>query len=235
MDHVWPQELACTGRFLHQSVLSAGPVSNIHLAWCIPGLETLMWFVGESRWQVHGSTLLTDSAGASSMVRSNTQWPSLPFSLFCQRIYIINRNLLSAHTLFFFLVSMFIPGDCTGSHSACWHSAQLSSISLPISCFPPFSQSLLFSASFSLYLSLCMCISSVLFHYTHSCSLYTLAQAPQLIHPIILWLLFTPSIIRLIPVSSPLLTLVYICPLSMYWKSHVLSSHCVLSGDDVMQ
>lgn len=168
MDHVGPQELACAGLFLHQSVLSAAPGSNIHLAWCIPGLETLMWFVGESRWQVHGSTLLTDSAGASSAVRNNTQWPSHPFSLFRQRIYIITWNLLSAHTHtpFFFPGSMFIPGDCTGSHSACWHSAQLSTISLPISCFPSFSLSLLFSASFSLHLSLSVCASPLSYFIT---------------------------------------------------------------------
>lgn len=69
------------------SGLSAAPESNIHLAWCIPGLETLMWFVGDSRWQVHGSTLLTDSAGASGRVNNNTECLSAPSSL-----------LLSNHT-----------------------------------------------------------------------------------------------------------------------------------------
>lgn len=73
-------------RAFSQSGLSAAPGSNIHLAWCIPGLETLMWFVGESRWQVHGSTLLTDSAGASGRLHNNTQCLGPPFFLFCRSI-----------------------------------------------------------------------------------------------------------------------------------------------------
>lgn len=64
---------------LHRAFSPSGlSGSNIHLAWCIPGLETLMWFVGKSRWQVHGSTLLTDSAGASGRVHNNTECLSPP-------------------------------------------------------------------------------------------------------------------------------------------------------------
>ena len=78
MDHVWPQKSWVARGAFSPSGLSAAPGSNIHLAWCIPGLETLMWFVGESRWQVHGSTLLTDSAGASGRVHNNTECLSPP-------------------------------------------------------------------------------------------------------------------------------------------------------------
>lgn len=162
-------------------MLSAAPGSNIHLAWCIPELETLMWFVGESRWQVHGSALLTDRAGASGVVHNNSQRLSPPFFLFRRSIYITPPKPIfntHQHEQFFFfslslsLISMFIPQDCTGKHSACWHSAQLSaSPSLVL-------LSLLFSHSlFSSYF-VSMCISTVLFHYTHSCSHNTLAHAP---------------------------------------------------------
>lgn len=46
--------------------LSVDPGANIHLAWCIPAPATLMWFVGESRWRVHGWMQLDDSGGAKS-------------------------------------------------------------------------------------------------------------------------------------------------------------------------
>lgn len=125
-----------------------------------------MWFVGESRWQVHGSTLLTDSAGASGRVHNNTQCLSPPLFLSCRNIPQTPKTYLQhTHTRFLFLISM------------CWcqeiaqgtirHAdIQLSTISLAISCFPlssPLhsSPSLLFpcfSLSLSVYLLLCLCM-----------------------------------------------------------------------------
>lgn len=109
------KELGCTGAF-SPSGLSAAPGSNIHLAWCIPGLETLMWFVGESRWQVHGSTLLTDSAGASGRVHNNTECLSPPsFALLSKHTTYPPPTLPSTHTqtdITFFFFSWYL---CVGT------------------------------------------------------------------------------------------------------------------------
>lgn len=183
-------------RAFSPSGLSAAPGSNIHLAWCIPGLETLMWFVGESRWQVHGSTLLTDSAGASGRVHNNIECLSPPsFPLFSNHI------------------PTTLPSTCTHSHThfPYWYqcvgvgrlqmepfgmltfSSALSVLrslvfhSFPLSMF----LSLLFFLSLSLSLLLTLSlfsvyISSVLLHYTHSYSRHTHAHAPWLVphHPL---------------------------------------------------
>lgn len=135
------------------SGLSAASGSNIHLAWCIPGLETLMWFVGDSRWQVHGSTLLTDSAGASGRVNNNRECLSSPSFLLLSYYTSSPPTPPSAHTgtdFPFSDINVLVPGDCQRNHSGCWHSAQHYQ-----SC------NLLFS---TLFLSQCFCPCSF-----HSC------------------------------------------------------------------
>lgn len=67
--------------------------------------------MGESRWQVHGSTLLTDSAGASGRVHNNTKWLSPP-SFFRQSKHASYPQPYHHHThtrVFLFLISI------------CWH------------------------------------------------------------------------------------------------------------------
>lgn len=219
----------------HQDMLSAAPRSNIHLAWCIPELETLMWFVGESRWQVHGSALLTDRAGASGVVHNNSQRLSPPFSLFHRSIYITPPkpifNTPPTRTVFFFfsfplsLISMFLPQDCTGKHSACWHSARRYLPPHLLFCCP---------SSFlapSVLLTLSPCESLLSYFITLTPTPTTLLHMPLNWSPIILWLLFAPSIIA---VTLPLLPL--LPPVSIsHWleKSH----HAVLPlcGGDVIQ
>ncbi len=180
-------------RAFSPSGLSAAPGSNIHLAWCIPGLETLMWFVGESRWQVHGSTLLTDSAGASGRVHNNTECLSPP-----------SFPLLSKHTSYpqpyhqharfiFSDINVLVPGDCRRNR----HSAQLTFSSalsvLQSLVFQSFLLSMFLSLLFpclplSTSYSVSVHISSVLLHYTHSYSCNTHAHAPWLVphHPLAL-------------------------------------------------
>lgn len=181
----------------NQAMLSAAPGSNIHLAWCIPELETLMWFVGESRWQVHGSALLTDRAGASGVAHNNSQRLSPPFFLFRRSIYIMPpKPIFNTHQqeqFFFFspslsLISMFILQDCTRKHSACWHSAQ--------SYLPPH---LLFCCSscflaLSVLSTLSPCASLLSYFITLTPTPITLLHMPLNWSPIILWLLFAPSI-----------------------------------------
>lgn len=151
-------------RAFSPSGLSAAPGSNIHLAWCIPGLETLMWFVGESRWQVHGSTLLTDSAGASGRVHNNTECLSPPsFPLLSKHTSYPQPYHQHTHTHIHFLfsdINVLVPGDCRRNRSGCWHSAQhyqscnlLFSTLFSSQCFCPFS----FHAPLSLYLLLRLC------------------------------------------------------------------------------
>lgn len=224
-------------RAFSPSGLSAAPGSNIHLAWCIPGLETLMWFVGESRWQVHGSTLLTDSAGASGRVHNNTECFSPPsFPLFSNHIPTTQPSTCTHTHAFSLLISV-----CW-----CWEIAggtiqdadiQLSTISLAISCFPLCSQCfcLSFSASLfrSLRLTVSVYISSVLLHYTHSHSRHTHAHAPWLVphHP-----LAPIHSINHSPRSCffTFSALLYILPpkhVLKYWKFDVLSS---LSSVEIM-
>lgn len=116
---------------LHRAFSPSGlSGSNIHLAWCIPGLETLMWFVGKSRWQVHGSTLLTDSAGASGRVHNNTKCLSPP-----------PFPRLSNHTSYLNLcINMYIFSfsDITLATGQLQQErfGMLSTMCLTVSCFP---------------------------------------------------------------------------------------------------
>lgn len=146
--------------------------------------------MGESRWQVHGSTLLTDSAGASGRVHNNTECLSPPsFALLSKHTSYppqpyhqhTHAHTQTDITFFFFLISM------------CWcreiaqgtirdADIQLSTISLAISCFSTLlSLSLLFplllSPSLPLH-SVSVHISAVLLHYAHSYSCNTHAHAP---------------------------------------------------------
>lgn len=196
-------------RAFSPSGLSAAPGSNIHLAWCIPGLETLMWFVGESRWQVHGSTLLTDSAGASGRVHNNTECLNPPsFPLFSNHI-LTTRPSTCMHThAFSLLISMcWCREIAEGNRSGCWHSAQhYQSCDLLFSTLLSVFLSLLFCLSLSLSTSYCLCIH--LFCLTSLHSLLLLPHSctcPLTRPPIILWLPFTPSITLLILLSSPFL------------------------------
>lgn len=148
--------------------------SNIHLAWCIPGLETLMWFVGKSRWQVHGSTLLTDSAGASGRVHNNTKCLSPPSS-----------PLLSNHTSYFKLcINMYIFSfsDIT---LATGKLLREPSGMLTLSSALCVLQSLVFQPLLSLFMSHSLRlsqISTVWLHPTHSYCSHTHAHALWL-HP----------------------------------------------------
>lgn len=161
-------------------MLSTAPGSNIHLAWCIPELETLMWFVGESRWQVHGSTLLTDRAGASGMVHNNSQRLSPPFFPLPSKHIHHAPETYFQHTptqAFFFF---FFPD--INVYTARLHREPFGMLT--------FSSALSVSPSLVLLSLLCclslslltyfvsMRISTVLFHYTHSRSHNTLAHAP---------------------------------------------------------
>lgn len=171
------KELGCTGLF-SPSGLSAAPGSNIHLAWCIPGLETLMWFVGESRWQVHGSTLLTDSAGASGRVHNNTKWLSPP-SFFRQSKHASYPQPYHHHThtrVFLFLISI------------CWHQeiTQGNCRDADIQLYQPCD--LLFSTPFSSQcLSLlfpCLSLSLSLYPLLHLCThLFCLTSLHSLLLP----------------------------------------------------
>lgn len=132
------KELGCTGLF-SPSGLSAAPESNIHLAWCIPGLETLMWFVGDSRWQVHGSTLLTDSADASGRVNNNTECLSPPSFLLVSNHTSYPPTLPShlhrcTNTQIFFLSTCWCQETAKGTIRVA--DIQLRTIVLAISCFP---------------------------------------------------------------------------------------------------
>lgn len=158
-------------------MLSAAPGSNIHLAWCIPELETLMWFVGESRWQVHGSALLTDRAGASGVVHNNSQRLSPPFFLFRRSIYItplIPIFNTHRHEQFFFSLSPWYqclyrkiaPGSIRHA------DIQLSTICLTISCSgvpPVFSLSLFFLLCLHAHLYCLISLHSLLLP-QHSCT-----------------------------------------------------------------
>lgn len=184
------------------SGLSAAPESNIHLAWCIPGLETLMWFVGDSRWQVHGSTLLTDSAGASGRVNNNTECLSPPSSLLLSNHTSYPPTLPSTqmqkhtHTDFLF-INVLVPGDCQRNHSWCWHSAQkyqscnllFSTLFLSHSFCPS-----AFHASLTLPLTLSLYTSCLSYFITLSRTPTTLTRMPLDSSHILLWLSFTPSI-----------------------------------------
>lgn len=199
-------------RAFSPSGLSAAPGSNIHLAWCIPGLETLMWFVGESRWQVHGSTLLTDSAGASGRVHNNTECLSPPsFPLLSKHTSYPQPYHQHTHTHTF----SFFWYQCVGTGRLQKEPFGMLTFSSALSVL----QSLVFhSLLLSMFLSLlfpCPSLSLPLTPslYTSLLSYFiTLTPTPAtLMHmpldssPIILWLSFTPSITLLIPVSSPLL------------------------------
>lgn len=91
--------------------------------------------MGESRWRVHGSTLLADSAGASGRMRSNTRhYPrtprtppslfflfsfflSLPFSRHCTLKTINARTCARCHSAHFSPlpdIDALPPADCTG-------------------------------------------------------------------------------------------------------------------------
>lgn len=148
--------------------------------------------MGESRWQVHGSTLLTDSAGASVRVDNNTQHLGSPFYLFYRSIA-YPFNLISTHThihtYFLFLISMFVPADCTvtglyrSQHRASFDILTFSS-ALSVLQSLDFSSNCLFCFHTSLSLSLCpsycvsVCIAIVLLHYTHFYSQNTFTHAP---------------------------------------------------------
>lgn len=136
---------------LHRAFSPSGlSGSNIHLAWCIPGLETLMWFVGKSRWQVHGSTLLTDSAGASGRVHNNTECLSPP-----------PFPRLSNHTSYLNL--------CINMYIFSFSNITLATGQLQQELFVL--QFLVFQSLLSLFMSRSLClpqISTVLLHYTHS-------------------------------------------------------------------
>lgn len=167
---------------LHRAFSPSGlSGSNIHLAWCIPGLETLMWFVGKSRWQVHGSTLLTDSAGASGRVHNNTECLSPP-----------PFPRLSNHTSYLNLcINMYI--------------FSFSDITLATGQL----QQELFVLQFLVFQSHCLCPVLSASHRSPLSYFITLTPTGHThahtlwLFSIILWLAFTPSITLLIPVSSP--------------------------------
>lgn len=156
---------------LHRAFSPSGlSGSNIHLAWCIPGLETLMWFVGKSRWQVHGSTLLTDSAGASGRVHNNTKCLSPPPSLVCLTI---PHTSISASTCTYFLfpISLLQQDNCSRNYLGCSALCVL--------------QFLVFQSLLSLFMSRSLClpqISTVLLHYTHSYWPHTCTYPLTLLH-----------------------------------------------------
>lgn len=227
-------------RAFSPSGLSAAPGSNIHLAWCISELETLMWFVGDSRWQVHGSTLLTDSAGASGRVNNNTECLSSPsfLLLFYHTSYSPTLPSTQTHTDFLF-INVLVPGDCQRNHSGCWHSAQnyqscnlLFSTLFLSQCFCPFGS----HASLTLPLSLSLYTSCLSYFITLTRTPTTLMRMPLDSSPIILWLSFTPSITLLIPVSSSLLLS---STFSHRARTHVLEIWCLVlplqCRNDVMQ
>lgn len=185
-------------RAFSPSGLSAAPGSNIHLAWCIPGLETLMWFVGESRWQVHGSTLLTDSAGASGRVHNNTECLSPPSFCILSNHTSYPLTLPSAHIFLFFFFSY----HCAGAgilqrepFDMLTHRSVLSVLrSLVSSLFFP-QCLLLFSVHASLSLtSYCLC-----FLYTSSLSYF---------------ITVTPTPTRHTRAHAPWIALPPTCPLS---------------------
>lgn len=186
MDHVWPQKSwiasAPPSPPLHQAMLSAAPGSNIHLAWCIPELETLMWFVGESRWQVHGSALLTDRVGASGVVHNNSQRLSPPFSLFRRSIYITPPKPIfntPPTRAFFFFFSPPLPDINVSTTRLHREAFGMLTFSSALSASPSLVLlSLLFSRSLCSSYFVSMRISTVLFHYAHSYSHNTLAHAP---------------------------------------------------------
>lgn len=178
--------------------------------------------MGESRWQVHGSTLLTDSAGASGRVHNNTKWLSPP-SFFRQSKHASYPQPYHHHThthVFLFLISI------------CWHqeitqgNCRDADIQLYQPCdllfSTPFSSqclSLLFPClSLSLSLPLAPSLYTPLLSYfiTLTPTPSTLMHMPLDSSPTILCLSFTPSITLLIPVSSPLLLSFYILPPSTY-------------------
>lgn len=161
-------------------MLSAAPGSNIHLAWCIPELETLMWFVGESRWQVHGSALLTDRAGASGVVHNNSQRLSPPFFLFRRSIYITPLiPIFNTHRHEQFFFSLSLPDINVYTARLHREAFGMLTFSSALSASPSLVLlSLLFSRSLCSSYFVSMRISTVLFHYTHSCSHNTLAHAP---------------------------------------------------------
>lgn len=163
-----------------------------------------MWFVGESRWQVHGSTLLADSAGANGRLHNNNQCICPPFFIFCQSIPHTSKTNQHTQT-HFFLISM------------CWHQEiaqgpiqhadiQLSAISLTIPSFPfssrcPFG----FHTSLSVPLTSSLYASLLSYFITLTPTPTTHLHMPLDSSPIIVWRLYTPSITLLIPVSSALL------------------------------
>lgn len=132
--------------------------------------------MGESRWRVHGSTLLADSAGASGRMRSNTRhYPLTPPSLFflsfffCSLSLAIAPSKLSTHSharaaiLHIFLLSL-ISMRChrqiaPGGTAA---ATRLAAISPAISCFP------LSLSRLRAVPSVSPAASPVLPHYTHS-------------------------------------------------------------------
>lgn len=211
--------------------------SNIHLAWCIPGLETLMWFVGKSRWQVHGSTLLTDSAGASGRLHNNTECLSLPPpspnspSL---------RHTTNMSTYFpFFDICVLLLEDFRSNHLKCWHSAQhYQPCNLLFSTLLLCLDFCLFSPSAPLSAFLLCLFAHLLLSYfitltpTHTTRIPVPLDSP----PITPWLSFTPSITLLIPLSSPLLLS---STFSRWACIQVLEISCLVlplqSRNDVMQ
>lgn len=153
--------------------------SNIHLAWCIPGLETLMWFVGKSRWQVHGSTLLPDSAGASGRLHNNTDCLSAPPTprslpprdpppfpyLYNYTAYPSSTN---AHIYCLFYIGALVLKNWRRNHLRVWHSAQLYwscnllYFTLLCSlCFCPFSSFASLFASHSVFVHIFYCLTSL--------------------------------------------------------------------------
>lgn len=176
------------------SSLSAAPGSNIHLAWCIPGFETLMWFVGESRWQVHGSTLLTDSADASGRVHNNAECFSPPsFPLLSDHTPYPKPPAAHTHT---HARARFLSFHCVGTGRLQRESFGMLTLSTALSVLRSIVFHFLFPSMFLVLLLPCLAlstsysvsvhISSVLLHYTHSYSRHTHAHAPWLVphHPL---------------------------------------------------
>lgn len=159
-----------------------GPLEfNIHLAWCIPRLETLMWFVGESRWEVHGSTLLTDGTGANGQLHNNAQCLSSPSVLpdIPVNVRILRREPFGVLKY-------------GGAPSAVWFS-----------CFPPFRWSFSWFCPSS-FPPLCgLCTSPLSYFIILTPTPARLMHMPLDWSHIILWLPFAPSITPLNPVSSP--------------------------------
>lgn len=185
--------------------------------------------MGESRWQVHGSTLLTDRAGASGVVHNNTQRPSLPFPLFRRSIYITPpKPIFNTHPHEQFLP----PFPDINVYTARLHREPFGvltfspALSVSPSLVPlslPFSLSLLFLLGLRMHLYCLISLRSLLLP-QHSCTCpltgppsffgsYTLHQSFLFLY------LFSPFS------SSP-----------TDWKPRVSrASCCAFCGDDVIQ